>query len=438
MTQRFHIVTMGCKVNQYESQALREAWRAAGLEETDDPATAHMLLVNSCAVTARAIRDLRQRVSRLVRENPKARIVLTGCAAEACRDELSDLAGVSEIVPQKQKTALLTRYAAAAASPNTTVPTEFHVTGAERARGNLVVQDGCSHNCAYCIVPRARGGPVSRPADAVIAEARRLLGSGVREIMLSGVNLRQYGPDLDPPSDFWSLLAALDAALAPEWTGRARLRLSSLDPSLLTDAGLETIAGCSLVCPHLHVSLQSASPGVLSAMRRSHYTPEQIQHFVEELSATWPRFGLGVDVIVGFPGETETDFARSEEFCRALPLTYAHVFPFSPRKGTVAAGMRDDVPPQEKKRRAAVLRGIAAEKKRTFLHAEAELDAVTVALESAGDAASTPATTARGTSETYLGCVFDQALEPALVGRLVPARPTGVRNETLIVSRITG
>ncbi|TVM18666.1 tRNA (N6-isopentenyl adenosine(37)-C2)-methylthiotransferase MiaB [Oceanidesulfovibrio indonesiensis] len=428
MHRRFHIVTLGCKVNQYESQALREAWRSAGLEETADPAAADVLLVNSCAVTARAIRDLRHRVAKLARENPYAEIVLTGCAAEACRDELGDLAGVSEIVPQKQKTDLLARFAKLATEP----PRSFRVSGAERARGNLVVQDGCSHNCAYCIVPRARGGPVSRTPQEVEDEARRLLESGVHEIMLSGVNLRQYGPDLDPQRDFWDLLAHLDAALAPEWTGRAQLRLSSLDPSLLSDKGLATLAGCRLVCPHLHVSLQSGSPRVLSAMRRGHYTPEQIIRFVEKLPEIWPRFGLGVDVIVGFPGEDEADFAATVAICTNLPLSYAHVFPFSPRAGTIAASMQDDVEPSEKKRRAAALRAIAAEKKHAFLEAEALRESLVVALEAAD-----PQCGGKGTSETYLPCLFDEPMESTLVGRLVSARPLGVRKESLLVTRVT-
>ncbi len=426
MPRRFHIVTLGCKVNQYESQALRESWRAAGLEETADPATADMLLVNSCAVTARAIRDLRQRVAKLTRENPEAEIVLTGCAAEACREELGDLAGVCEIIPQKQKATLLSRFAKLTGEPSRS----FRVTGAERARGNLVVQDGCSHNCAYCIVPRARGGPVSRSPHEVEAEARRLLDSGVREIMLSGVNLRQYGPDLDPQCDFWDLLAQLDAALAPDWAGRARLRLSSLDPSLLTGKGLATLAGCRLVCPHLHVSLQSGSPRVLSAMRRGHYTPGQIVDFVEKLSVIWPCFGLGADVIVGFPGEEETDFAETVSVCKNLPLTYAHVFPFSPRTGTIAASMNDDVSPVEKKRRAALVRAIAAEKKRAFLETEARRESVVVAVES-GD----PRQGGKGTSDTYLPCIFDEPLESSLVGTLVPARPVRVRKESLLVTR---
>ncbi|MFW5733652.1 MAG: MiaB/RimO family radical SAM methylthiotransferase [Oceanidesulfovibrio sp.] len=426
MIRRFHIVTMGCKVNQYESQSLRESWRAAGLQESADPAAADVLLVNSCAVTSRAIRDLRQRVSRLARENPSAEIVLTGCAAEACRDEIADLPGVREIIPQKQKTALLSRYSTLPDAPRT-----FHVNGAERSRGNLVVQDGCSHGCSYCIVPRARGGPKSRDATDVLAEARRLLDSGVREIMLSGVNLRQYGPDLDPPADFWDLLAALDAGLAPDWAGRARLRLSSLDPSLLTAKGLDTLASSSLVCPHLHVSLQSGSPRVLDAMRRGHYTPGQIADFVEALSTIWPRFGLGVDVIVGFPGETEAEFAATAAFCRTLPLTYAHVFPFSQREGTVAASMQDDVPPAEKKRRAAELRSMAAARKRAFLESESGRESLAVAVESTD-----PEKGSTGTSDTYLPCIFEEHLDTSLVCRIVPARPVGVRNDSLRVVRI--
>ncbi len=507
LTGIFHIVTLGCKVNQYESRALAEAWLAFGLVEAQQPAGAGIVVVNSCAVTANAVADVRAAVRRLHREAPGAGIVLTGCAAEAVDPgakthggtgaELAKLPGVIALVGQKRKALLLKRETLAellrladcatgvpprtppgamiapgpprfskgaaggpasdacdapqaggersvlsaaekafplsasvslqskslgeegmevrgkgrdpffkrgpspspALSPLPSFP-PFSLSGYDRSRAVLKVQDGCSHGCAYCIVPLTRGRAVSRPAAEALAEARRLLAGGFREIGLSGVNLRQYGRDLTPPLDFWDLLAFLDRELAPEWAGRTRLRLSSLEPGQLGNKALDVLAGCRMVAPHLHLSLQSGSPSVLRRMGRGHYAPGDAPEFLRRLRELWPLYGLGADLLTGFPGENAAEAEETLALCRELPLTYAHVFPYSRRPGTAAAAMADQVPEADKKNRAAALRALAQEKKGTFLRRMLELERVHVVFE---DRAEEPAARNGGRGKTPEG-----------------------------------
>jgi len=444
----FFLATLGCKVNQYESESLREAWLAQGCAEVADAALAEVVVINSCAVTAGAVADLRQLAARVQRANPAARIVVTGCAAQAVRSEVEAIPGLARIVPQSEKETLLAglpladlRSAAASAkaparaSATGSAAREFEistggqeepippgeeseegnmagsrvsgrgrrpypafaVTASPRARAQVKVQDGCSHGCTYCIVPLARGRAVSREPAAVLDECRGLLRAGWRELVLSGINLRQYRAD---QRDFWDLLQLLERELAPEWAGRARLRLSSLDPGQLGSEALDTLAGSRLVCPHLHVSLQAGSPAVLHRMGRGHYRPADLAGFIDRLGGVWPRFGLGADLLTGFPGESPAEFEETRAFVAGLPLTYAHVFPFSPRPGTPAAAMPGPVEPEEKKRRAATLRRLAGAKRARFLASLADAPGgLTLVVE---DAAA-----GRGTCEYGADCRLD-------------------------------
>lgn len=217
----------------------------------------------------------------------------------------------------------------------------FCIDSFRRARPVLKVQDGCSHCCTYCIVPLTRGPSCSRSPDAVIEEAERLLRAGYREIMISGINLRQYRAN---GVNFWKLLRQVDSLLAPEWAGRARLRLSSLEPAQLDTEGLETLEACTLLCPHLHLSLQSGSPAVLARMGREHYVPERVEEAIGRVRSFWPDFGLGADILMGFPGESEKEMQETIDMAGSLPFTYAHVFPYSVRPGTRAASLPGQLP----------------------------------------------------------------------------------------------
>ncbi|EGY26240.1 RNA modification enzyme, MiaB family protein [Desulfovibrio sp. A2] len=447
----FHAVTLGCKINQYETEAVREAWLARGWREAADPAEASVLLINSCAVTARAVADVRQAVARMHRAAPQGRIVVTGCAAQVLREDMAALPGVADVVGQQTKVALL-RYdpekGAAGAhdgegsdelSATDAAFPAFRIDGFTRSRPVLKVQDGCSHRCTYCIVPLARGAARSRDPREALAEARRLLDAGFRELIVSGVNLRQYGRDLPGGGpDFWDLLAFLERELAPQWAGRARLRISSLEPGQLGERALDVLAESRLVAPQLHLSLQSGSPGVLRRMGRGHYRPEPLLDFTRDLAEVWPLFGLGADILTGFPGETDAEFGETLDFVGALPLTYAHVFPYSRRPGTPAAVMDGQLPQEVKKRRAAELRGAVAVKKATFLHRLLNEPHLLVAPEGARGV--------KGVCEYYAECRFTggrrptaqagQGGEQAGPGDLVAVRPLGVERDGLLVEAV--
>jgi len=437
----FFLATLGCKVNQYESHALREAWLGRGLRETKDPALAGIILVNSCAVTAKAVADVRATVRRLNRAAPGAAIIISGCAAEVLEKELAGLPGVWAVVGQADKAGLLAAPPFTAVDSKETAYPPFAVSGYDRSRAVLKIQDGCSHGCAYCIVPLTRGRARSRAYADAVEEAGRLLRAGFREIVISGVNLRQYTltSEGDAGGDFWDFLSRLDAALAPEWRGRARLRISSLEPGQLDHNALEVLQACAMLAPHLHLSLQSGSPSVLWRMGRGHYDPASLPEFFTALQRIWPVFGLGADLLTGFPGESEAEFAQGLELCRALPLTYAHVFPYSRRPGTRAAGMPDQVPPEVKKDRAARLRALVQEKKEHFFHFLLTLPRLQVVFEDREeqDGSAPP----RGVCEFYADCTLGSADKPEhdLPRReIVTVRPLAVRKNNLVVEPAHG
>lgn len=453
-TWKFHLLTFGCKVNQYESQSLREAWQRQGGEECDDPALADIICVNSCAITAKGERDARAALLRLRRVAPQARLILTGCAAQ--------LPGVLEparrrgaqqphptadcIIPQADKARLLDalprslmegglRGPQATADAARPFP-PFAIDGFRRARPVLKVQDGCEHRCTYCIVPLTRGRSRSREPRAVLAEARRLLRAGHAELMISGINLRQYGRDRPEYGDFWSLLVWLDRELAPEFAGKARLRISSLEPGQLDARGVDSLLACRLVCPHLHISLQHASPQVLRRMGRGHYRAEALQDAVRALAAHWPVMGLGADIILGFPGETEADVDCLLDFVAATPFSYAHVFPYSARPGTAAAGFAGQIPPQEKQERARRVREAVGRQQEVFRRAQLALPAMLLAADVADGQGTRKTTGIRGVNEFYVPCrLVTPAADLSLSG-LVPVRPTGLDDAGLLVEPV--
>lgn len=448
-TWTFHLLTFGCKVNQYETQSLREAWQRQGGVECDDPAGADVICVNSCAITAKGERDARAALLRLRRLAPQARLVLTGCAAQLPgvltpprrRNAGQALPSADLIVPQADKARLLDAGWRRATLPPSPAAAEgpaafppFAIDGFRRARPVLKVQDGCEHRCTYCIVPLTRGQCRSRAPQEVIAEARRLFRAGYAELMLSGINLRQYGRDRPEYGDFWQLLLRLDQALAPEFAGRARLRISSLEPGQLDARGVDSLLSCRLVCPHLHISLQHASREVLRRMGRGHYRAEALREAVRALRGQWPVMGLGADIILGFPGETEEDVACLLDFVATTPFSYAHVFPYSARPGTAAARFAGQIAPQVKQERARRLREAVARQRETFLHAQLTVPLMRLAADAAGGKDGETAG-ARGVNEHYVPCRLRAADGGPLSG-LVPVRPLALAEDGLLVERI--
>ncbi len=455
---KFFIITFGCKVNQYESQSQREAWQKLGGVECDAPGQADVLCVNSCAITARGERDARNAVFRLRREAPAARLILTGCAAQLFANFRPRPGAIwaepDLLVPQEAKSSLLrgpwSGKSLPALPPETAFP-PFQIRAFRRARPVLKVQDGCAHRCTYCIVPLTRGKPRSRAPQEILEEARRLLRAGYAELMLSGVNLRQYGRDVPGYGDFWSLLHFLDENLAPEFEGRARLRISSLEPSQLAGRGLTTLTDCRLLCPHLHISLQHASPAVLKRMGRGHYTAAMLEEAVAALATRWPRMGLGADILVGFPGETDKDLRLLLELIERLPLSYAHVFPYSRRPGTAADSFTGHLPQAVKLGRAALAREAVARRHQRFLLDQLDLPHMLVAPDTlkrlpsetkraAAENATVHGSGAwrKGVNEFYAPCLFrfpaaDGASQADRPTGLLPARPVRVTEKGLLV-----
>lgn len=350
----FAFVTFGCKVNQYESQALRERFGARGMREVPAEQGADLIVVNTCTVTEVATAEARRVVRRLARKFPFAEIAVTGCAADSHRQEFLDLPGVRRVVSHEEKATLADD---PRLTPSDTKPSIFELSISRfdgHARAFLKVEDGCDLNCSFCIIPKVRGRAVSRPLESAVAEARRLVENGYREIVLTGVHLGSYGKDLAGRS----LLADLVERLLGI-PGLGRVRLSSIEANEITDPLLGLMAAEPRFCPHLHLPLQSGDDEILRAMRRR-YNVRQFRAACDRVAERVPDPGLTTDVIVGFPGETERHFENTLAVCRAIGFSRIHIFPYSRRRGTDAA-LRPDLPGRVKKERLRRLGRLAAE-----------------------------------------------------------------------------
>lgn len=446
---RFFCETFGCKVNQYETQSIREAWTALGGIEVKQPEKADWILINSCAVTAQAVSDARQAARRMHRLAPHATIIVTGCSATAAKTELHNLPGVTAVVPQMEKKRLLGgpamlagqdtsgpgSWTEAASTADAVAYPPFSITSFVRSRPVLKLQDGCSHRCTYCIVPLTRGPARSRSTANVLTEARHLLATGYRELILSGINLQQYR-DPDSDGDFWDLVTALDAALAPSWTGHARMRISSLDPSQLGQKALDVLGSVHLLCPHLHLSIQSGSPDVLKKMGRGHYSPQNIIDEIHALQTVWPVFGLGADILLGFPGESDENAKETLQLMEELPLSYAHIFPFSVRPGTPAAAMQD-LPVDVKQQRTRLARQLIKKKHRDFLRSlvQRRTDVFVARDIVPGSTPATPVSTVKGVNEFYVACLVNLPEGSTISGHeLIRATPVGIADNRLIAN----
>jgi len=368
MSATVAFTTLGCRLNQADTQALQtlletRGYRTVSLEDRPD-----VVVVNTCTVTARAELSDKRAIRRAGRLGG-GRVVVTGCWAQTSPAEVAALGGVDLVVGNADKARLpdlladLTRSGAPRVEVSDVATARFETATPRvggRARAFLKVQDGCQHRCAFCVVPLARGASRSLPPAVVEAHARALVEAGHAEIVLTGVDLGHYGADLLPRTSLAALLARLVTIDGLRW-----LRLSSMLPAYFTEEVLEVVTASPVIAPHLHMPLQSGSDRVLRAMRRP-YTVAMYRGLVERLAAAIPRLGLGADVIVGFPGEGEDDFAGTRALVEALPFSYLHVFPYSARRGTEAAGRPGRVPAATAAERARRLRDAAALKNRGF------------------------------------------------------------------------
>jgi len=367
--KKISFVTLGCKTNQFESAAMTEAARKEGYQVVSAGEAADICVINTCTVTARTDSESRRLIRRALRENPAARIVVTGCYAQIASEEISSMPGVALIIGNTEKRELLQLLqnlgekqqikVADISQVNETGPLILE-TFAEHTRAFLQVQNGCDSRCSYCIVPHVRGPSRSVNLDDALEGLRTFARQGFQEVVLTGIHLGAFGLDLSPPTSLVELLSiAEQERIVP------RLRLGSIEPTEISAELSELIATGQSLCPHLHIPLQNGDDGVLAAMNRP-YTSGFFRELVENLTAKSPSLCIGTDVIAGFPGETAEAFERGYRFLETLPLAYFHVFPFSPRQGTPAATMPDPVPAAVIKKRAEALRILSSQKKRTY------------------------------------------------------------------------
>lgn len=366
--ERYFVKTFGCRASQADGAALEAGLAARGLSAAQELATADLVVLNTCTVTATADDELRQVVRRIHRQRPEARILVTGCYAQRAPDEIAALPGVEWVVGNSHKVGIPDLISGSADYHG-----QIHVAEigreflsapisdalGDRTRPNLKVQDGCSNKCSFCIIPSVRGRSRSAAADDVVAQVHGLAAK-YREVVLSGINLGRWGRDL--PGRL--RLADLVQRLLNE-TPVERLRLSSVEPMDFSDTLLDLMASSGRIAKHVHAPLQSGSDTVLRRMHRK-YRPQHYADRIEKARERMPECAVGADVMTGFPGETDAEFEDSLAFIESLPFTYLHVFTYSARPGTVAADAPGQVAMEVRKHRTHALRAVADRKNRAF------------------------------------------------------------------------
>lgn len=357
---RAAIVTLGCRVNQYESEAIAGLLEADGFEIVPFGTPADVTIVNTCTVTAESDRKSRQHIRRAVSASPDGKVIVTGCFAQVSPEDAAAIDGVSAVTGNAEKSRIpaLARDLYEGRLPEARIlPSDLEnapydtltLPAPRRARAFIKIEDGCENRCAYCIIPAARGKVRSKEPAAILCEAQALARAGCPEITLTGIETAAYGRDSGGAFSLTTLLADLGHV-----AGIHRIGLGSLDPSLMRDAFLQTAASVPAVLPHFHLSLQSGSSSVLRRMRRP-YNAEKAMERIDALRRIFPEAMLTADMIVGFPGESDAEFEETLDFCQKSRFMHLHIFPYSIRKGTEAAGMPEQIPDPIKKERAARL-----------------------------------------------------------------------------------
>ena len=360
------IYTLGCKVNQYESEAIGEALTDRGFFVQNAALPCHVYIINTCTVTAESDRKARQFIRRARKQNPEAYILVTGCLAQTNAASIAAIPGVDFICGNRDKMRVVdavvalwekgqkNEQAVIAVQPLDGADFEpMCIRKFDRTRAYVKIEDGCESHCTYCIIPSARGHIRSKPADEVVREVGALTEGGCREVVLTGIETASWGRDLDG-ADLAELLAAVDAI-----PGIGRVRLGSLDPSLMKQRFVDRIASLRSLAPQFHLSMQSGSNAVLARMKRK-YNRDMALAGMERLRAALPEVQFTTDIIVGFPGESEEDFAQTVDLVRRARFLMVHVFPYSKRVGTPAAVMPDQLPESVKHERVAALSAEAA------------------------------------------------------------------------------
>jgi len=388
MPQRISVHTLGCKLNYAETSSIAAEFVQNGFSLVDFGQESDIFVLNTCSVTENAERECRQIIRRTLRKSPNTYVVVTGCYAQLRPEEIASIDGVDLVLGAKEKFDVLKHSndfkkgsGARVIASKISEISDFHSAvsseNGERTRAFLKVQDGCDYSCSFCTIPKARGESRSAEIDEIVRRARILSNEGFHEIILSGVNVGDFGRKTG--SSFFDLALTLEND--PEVT--ARIRISSIEPNLLTDDIISLVASSSKFCPHFHIPMQSGSDKLLRLMQRR-YNAGTYGTLVGHIKSIMPNACIGADVIVGFPGETDADFAETCDFIRDLDISYLHVFTYSERPATKASEMKDSVPTQIRRERNRLLRIISEKKKRTFYSSQIGRE-ITVLLEKSGD-----------------------------------------------------
>lgn len=436
----FFVENFGCRATQADGAAIERELTELGLERAEGAQQASVVVLNTCTVTASADGDVRASIRRIHRQNPEAKILVTGCYAQRAPEELAALPGVSVVVgnSHKQHVAQI-----AAGSSNTLLPvasiakvegaaeiyvgdifahTELAVApvfdaAGEKTRPNLKVQDGCDNRCSFCIIPFVRGQSRSLKLDEVLRQMSLLVGRGYREVVISGINLGRWGRDLEPRLRFEDMVRAILNETALE-----RLRISSVEPMDWSDELIRTVAESPRIAKHAHVPLQSGSDAVLRKMHRK-YRPWHYVEKITKIRQAMPTAAIGADVMVGFPGESDLDFEETRAMIEQLPFTYLHVFTYSGRPGVPSTRMPNQVQVEVARERNRVLRELAAQKKREFAESfvGGTVSAITLGIVEDGHT--------EGLTDNYQKVWIEGAHEE---NRIVDVRVSAAENEALV------
>jgi len=440
----FSITTLGCKVNQFESETIVQELKQSGFQRIGKnnracDGKADTCIINTCTVTHKASMQSRQAIRQAIRANPEATIIVTGCLAQTDPDDIRKIEGIHRIVghAEKHRIPQIMQSIDLSSTPSSpddncfqpvlSVKSTFSPPG-NRTRPFLKIQDGCDAFCTYCIVPHARGRQRSMPFEDVLTNVRAIQVAGFHEIVLTGIHLGCYGTDLSPARHLTELLTVLREQEAID-----RIRLSSIEPLEITDELISLVSASSTrpghLCRHFHIPMQNGDDGILKRMHRP-YRIKDFRKRIETIHQALPEAAIGADVMIGFPGETDQAYQNTLSFIESLPISYLHVFPFSPRKGTPAYAFSDRVPPEIVKERCREVRALGNQKKMAFLERHVQNE-VEVLVESTPDAKTGRL---KGVTSNYIKVLLDE--HEGIKNTFQKVRIEGIRDAQSVVGRV--
>ena len=414
----FSIYTLGCRVNQYESRVIAEKLSEMNFSELPFSSPCDVYIINTCAVTSESVRKSRQMIRRAKRFNSNAKIIVTGCFAQISPDEVTELGNASYIIGNKNK---ISKVIDAVKSQGYSLNVEdlknadyenYSLAIPTRAREYIKIQDGCEGKCAYCVIPKARGPIRSKPKETVIEEVRALAQKGVKEIILTGIEIASYEYDLP------SLLNEIDRI-----EGIERLSMGSLEPTLITEEFVGKISTVKKLTPHFHISVQSGCTTVLNRMRRK-YNVNMLENRINILKKHFKNLQLTCDVIVGFPGETNDEFEQTKAFLTKNRFLHSHIFTYSIRPETVAADMPDQIPENVKIQRASILDSLCRDIRSELLNAELERTSVPVLFETYRNGVNI------GHSDNYIE--YHLRSQTDYTGNMIQVKPVACEDECIL------